>query len=129
MCASDDAEPMECYSNTTRKARKAHRCTECGREICRGEQFELVKGISDGYWAQFKTCAHCISARSWLNAWCRTFVLAAVREELVEHWTYGSEYRSVWLARAIVGMRRQWRTRKGALMQPLESYQRAAEAA
>lgn len=127
MCSVDDGEPWQMGGfPETRKARKAHACCECGRRIEPGETYEYVAGKIDGDFRQWKTCAHCSAAGSWLDEECNGHLFGGIAVDLNEHWNYGYEapYRSVWLARAIVGMRRQWRTRRGALMQPLAPYQR-----
>jgi hypothetical protein len=128
MCAVDGAEPWDFFNEETRRARKAYRCEECGREIERGEQHQYAVGLCDGSFEAHRTCAHCVAASSWLSVECRGYLIGGVLEELTEHWGHGSEYQSMWLARAIVGMRRKWRTRRGALMQPLPEYQRPASA-
>ncbi len=129
MCAIDDGEPWQVGGfPEMRKARKPHGCCECGRRIEPGEQYEYVAGKIDGDFRQWKTCAHCCMAGSWLTEECNGHLFGGIAEELHEHWGYGNAVRSVWLARAIVGMRRQWRTRRGALMKPLPAYVRKAAA-
>ena len=46
-----------------RKARKAHRCWECGEPIRPGERYQHVTGMWDGDWLRFKTCADCVDTR------------------------------------------------------------------
>lgn len=50
------------------RARKRHKCCECGRKIQKGEQYQLVEGLWDGdSWCRFKTCAECEDMRQ--GAW------------------------------------------------------------
>jgi len=42
-----------------RKERKSHRCSECEREIMRGEKYEHATGKSDGDLWSFDTCLLC----------------------------------------------------------------------
>lgn len=129
MCAIDDGEGFEFSRGFMRKARKEHRCCECGRGIEVGERHEYMRGLYDGSWDTFRTCAHCIAARSWLRVECRGWLYCGVGEELEQHWDDSGEYRSAWLARAIVGMRRQWKRRDGSLLPVMDPWQPRQEAA
>jgi hypothetical protein len=48
---------------TDRKARKIHRCHECYRDILPGETYREERGLWDGEWSTWKTCADCLSVR------------------------------------------------------------------
>jgi hypothetical protein len=63
-----DYEPAEFYHQETRKAKKAHRCSECGREIEPGDAYEHVRGKWDGEMGVFKTCPRCLALREWVKA-------------------------------------------------------------
>lgn len=52
-------EQPSAYSEQRRRARKAHRCCECGREIAAGEVYEYISGIWDTRPASFKRCLMC----------------------------------------------------------------------
>lgn len=108
MCV-DDYEPSDVWSATVRKARREHRCDECGRTIVPGERYEHVSSLYDGSWSTLKTCPHCLAASQWLRIVCRGYLVGNLHEELLEHWREDELYRSLWLGRAIVGMTRQWR--------------------
>lgn len=74
-----DYNPPDFFSESMHTARKAHRCSECGRAIDVGEQYENTTGKWDGDFSTFKTCLRC----------------RAVREYVVEHvpcfcWAYGN---------------------------------------
>ncbi len=63
-----DFDPPDVYTVTLPKARKRHRCSECGRAIQPGEQYERVTGIWDGTADTFKTCPHCLDLRKYVKA-------------------------------------------------------------
>lgn len=62
-CISIDNGP-EVMTEEIRKARKAHRCCECGGKIAPSDTYEYVKGLWDGDWSEFKTCEKCADLRS-----------------------------------------------------------------
>lgn len=82
----DDAENTEAYVSYTRKARKSHRCYECGRPIAKGERYEEVTGVWDGTPNRFRTCADCLSVRDAL--FCRSWCHGGVWEDLYAHIDY-----------------------------------------
>jgi hypothetical protein len=47
----------------TLKARKQHRCDECGRHITVGETYHRHAGVYDGDFFTNASCAHCAVAR------------------------------------------------------------------
>lgn len=114
MCMVDDADRVNILSNVDRVARKEHRCGECGRMIQRGETYKVEAGVIDGRMDVYKTCAHCLVVREWLSGECGGWVYAATDEDIVEHCNGYGHPMSVY--RLAVGQRRNWRTRKGALM-------------
>ncbi|NOV25928.1 hypothetical protein E5S69_20715 [Cupriavidus necator] len=63
-----DYDAPEFYVQATHKARKAHRCNECRRQIKAGENYERASGKWDGQVDFFKTCEHCVSIRQWVKA-------------------------------------------------------------
>lgn len=80
---SYDAEALEVCTVLIRKARKKHRCGECGEIIHPGEKYEYVKGVSDGYWMEAKTCWSC----------------KIMRDNIFHSWTIGmvwEEFREVY---------------------------------
>jgi hypothetical protein len=66
------------------KARKTHRCTECGRDIPAGEEYEYVFGVWDGDPSTYKTCRDCLSLRSsfFCDGWFYTRVLGDLGEHI-----------------------------------------------
>ena len=113
----DAADRAEAYwESTVKRARQEHHCDECRRTIEPGESYQRTRAIWEGEPIVTKACGHCVAAREWLVRVCRGFVHSMVLEELREHWDHSELYRSWWLGRAIVGMRRKWRRKDGTLM-------------
>lgn len=99
---------------TTRKARKAHRCRECGRVVEKGEAYLDERLYFDRLVSTHRTCAHCQAIRNWLKKQCGGWVYHNVAEDFLEHageqvWPYA-------IKRAMVGLKNRWATRKGELM-------------
>lgn len=113
MCLIDGVDHLTLIAETKRKARKAHTCSECGRDIQPGETYTLEVGKSDDI-EVYKTCSHCLVVRDWLSAECDGWVYTMTEEDLAEHCDGRGHPMSLY--RLAVGQRRYWRTRKGALM-------------
>lgn len=62
-----DYDPATIYTATTPKARKEHRCDECGCKISIGQKYENVFGLWEGYASTFKTCEGCYDLRVWVT--------------------------------------------------------------
>lgn len=107
MCSIDDAEPWTVYSQTERRARKDHRCCDCGRIIAKGERHTYATGLMEDSWYEYRACAHCMAAAGWLMRMCNGWMWEHVGEELGDHWREG--YRNVALGRLIILHRRDWR--------------------
>lgn len=115
MCMIDLADPCDHYESETRTARVQHKCIECGRLISAGEKYLHSRFLQEGLWSTSKACSHCTWAAQWLVRECRGYLVGGVSEDLCDHW-YESNYRSVDLARRIVGIRRRWTRKDGQLM-------------
>jgi len=65
ICIVDyDWEPTDFYHAEDVRARKPHKCTECGRTIRPGEIYERATGkYSDGGIWHVKTCTSCVRIR------------------------------------------------------------------
>lgn len=113
MCRADDVERAVVWNEEQRTAAKAHKCTECYRDIQAGERYRHISSLHDGHWRRDRMCAHCMAAGGWLVATCGGYLLTEIYEELVEHWDEG--YRSVPFARLIVGMRRKWHSGRDSI--------------
>ena len=66
-CDYGDAE-CQLYRKNEHKARKAHRCYECGGPIRPGERYEHVFAIWDGDPSNCKTCCRCLDLRQYITA-------------------------------------------------------------
>lgn len=124
----DDAPAF--YASTERTARKAHKCSECRREIARGERYQHVAAKWDGVLDTIKTCAHCAVVQSWLQKECGGFLHHAVLDDAEEHVREGgvSAY-GFGVARLVVLGSNGWK-RAGKLVpvpaRPLTTHERIA---
>lgn len=109
MCNIDYDEP-DLYRKINVKARKDHICSECRRDIKKGENYSNVFGIWNGVNSTFKTCCYCLIAQEWLRIECNGFLHGALSEEIEEHAT---EYQKMFLYRWLIGIRKQWKVYKG----------------
>ena len=64
LSGSYDGDGPECGNTVVRKARKDHRCYECGETIAKGTRYEYVSGIWDGEPGAYKTCLSCVEIRN-----------------------------------------------------------------
>lgn len=62
-----DYDPPSFYHQEIRKARKPHRCNECGTLILPGERYEHVRGKWEGYIDNLDTCERCLDIRQWVK--------------------------------------------------------------
>lgn len=62
-----DYDSPQVYSSKIVKARKEHRCYECGRTIKAGERYESAFGVSDGDTYQPHTCGDCVDIRQFIQ--------------------------------------------------------------
>lgn len=112
MCMVDDAEYSAIHRSDWRRARKEHRCVDCGRTIQRGERYLSAGGLYEGAWWADKQCEHCNGAAQLLVRECGGFLFAGVQEDLAEHVSEPLPWR-MQAARYVVGMRRQWKRFRG----------------
>lgn len=107
MCMIDDADRCEVWRETVVKAaRKAARCSECGRPIATGETYRRIFHVSEGDAGTDRQCQHCMVAADWLTKECNGYCTSGVQEDIREH---ADEYRSAGLWRLVVGQRRKWK--------------------
>lgn len=57
--ACDCDEPADVCNVTFQKARKSHKCCECGHEITSGQEYKRVKMLFDGFWSDDCICERC----------------------------------------------------------------------
>lgn len=97
--------------DTSRTARKVHRCDECKREISIGEpyryEFYVYGSINDSH----RTCRHCLSMRNFiLDEINDTFIYGSLIEEI---WNGPMEH---WKDRLFdAGFRRKWKRKDGKM--------------
>jgi hypothetical protein len=110
-------ERAHVWHESQQRAKKPHKCGECGRAIAVGELYWRVWAVSSDGPFKGKWCEHCNIAKRWLWVNCGGSLLAGVAEDIHEH---VEEYRRPDLARLDVGMRRRWRAfrREGLLPVP-----------
>jgi len=78
-----DCDGPELYTVTKPRARKPHKCGECGREIKLSEKYENVVGLWGGRFNIHKTCSVCLDIRSVF--FCEGWFFGEVLEYLEEH--------------------------------------------
>lgn len=116
MCMVDDSESCSFWDEESRKAKKLHKCNECGRQIAPGEIYLYCKWIYDGDWGTSKMCAHCEVAAEWLRINCGGFVTHNIYEDISEHvdeYAYLGWRYLAGLGRLTIGIRRDWQIKRG----------------
>jgi hypothetical protein len=68
----------------TRRARKTYACCECSSMIQRGDTYEYVAGLWDGYWSTFRTCDRCAKLR---EKYLSRFEYGNLQDALGVHYT------------------------------------------
>ncbi len=83
-CSCDDYDRPEFYVATQPRARKQHRCDECGGSIKFGERYERVSAKWDSYVQKFCTCERCYDLRVWVknNVPCLCIMHGDMNEEM-----------------------------------------------
>ena len=110
MCQIDWADGCwVSFGGADRRARKEHRCGDCGRVIQPGETYRVSKGLSDSYFMEFKECQQCQAASQWLIAVCRGYLFRGIGEELQEHWDEEWQLRCLGLGKLVIGWGRDWK--------------------
>lgn len=117
MCMIDGADGCNTFSSEHKHvARKAHKCSECGRPIAAGETYWRLSALFEGDFTETKMCAHCRVGADWLVENCGGFMTHGVHEDLREHveeYGYTKAKAIPGVARIVVGMKRDWITKRG----------------
>jgi hypothetical protein len=58
MCSCDFDKP-DIFESIQRKARKHHKCSECGWTILPHSTYWEISGLWEGKWGHYKQCLHC----------------------------------------------------------------------
>lgn len=114
MCMIDDSDGVCIVLHAdTRRARKPHKCYECGRDIAAGEKYLNEATLYEGSKETIKTCLHCKVVRDWLFNECGGWLYGGVKEDIREHvaeYDYGKG-----VLMLSVGMSRRWIKRSGEM--------------
>lgn len=89
-CSVDHGEYPEFYKETFPKARKLHKCIECGENILPGQNYNNYKGKWDGEFRIYHTCIPCNSIR---KHYCKHgFIFGNLMEQIWD--CFGFDYTS-----------------------------------
>jgi hypothetical protein len=88
-------EPSDVWTVTWHKARKEHKCHECGEFIKKGNRYERIFSVFDGSAVAYKTCEFC--ANEYQRLLSKHPDLSWVKGELacVLVWDMRNEYRAL----------------------------------
>jgi len=79
----NDGEGPSCHSQSIRKARKEHVCSECREPIPKGMKYDYSSGIWDGRADSYKTCLLCVEIRNHFA--CEGWIYEALWSDLEEN--------------------------------------------
>lgn len=69
--SNDYNDGPSCYTESLVRAKKAHECCECDRDIPAGEQYQRATGVWEGHGRTYKTCLACVDIREHFSNACR----------------------------------------------------------
>ncbi len=115
MCMWDGGDGPEVARHRTVRARKPHQCTECGRTIEVGEQYQYDFQVYDGSPGTWHTCQHCRVAQQWLIRECGGYLIEGTWEDIQEHITEYPKLKRP-LGRLLASRDKKWRMPDGTLM-------------
>lgn len=93
VCLSMDHDGNKFQSSQLRKARKPHKCCECGETIPAGATYEYYSACScDGDFFDAKTCVICLDIRNALvcGMWIFEMLWESIEEEVFPAWLASS---------------------------------------
>ena len=109
-CDCDYDYTYDFYRETVQTCRKPRKCSECSREIGKGERYTYVVGKGDGHIDTFSVCPHCQAATDYIRkivaCWCYT---------LGDRWQNNDDFEGEPFAvrRFAVAARRKWARKRG----------------
>lgn len=95
VCLSMDYDGSnEFYADKHVRAKKPHRCCECGRDIAVGETYHRATGKSHGVLFTEATCAPCAEIRQVFScgAWVFSMLWETMRDEMFPVWSRVGPY-------------------------------------
>jgi hypothetical protein len=115
MCDCDGNYQL-CGGSVDRKARKSHKCCECGRVIAKGESYVEHTGLwRDSGWDSFKWCGHCSAAQKIVedltNESCYCF--GELWNDVLDEMSGWGGICDMAVYRLVLAARRQWTYRRG----------------
>ncbi len=63
-CTCEDGEHFDMLSEKDVRARKPHRCYECGKVIEPGQTYHCIVGVCAGEMVTMHTCRFCVRVRA-----------------------------------------------------------------
>jgi hypothetical protein len=110
-CDCDD-DPPSVMRDENHKARKEHKCSECGRTIAIGEIYRHIWGVWNGDSHTFWWCSHCIAGQQAAAALtdCDCYCFGGLWDQF---WEDCRDHKSFALYRLLIGEQRKWRIRRG----------------
>jgi hypothetical protein len=124
MCMANFDDGPEFFTDSTQKARKAHKCLECRRVIEVGETYRRYFGVYEGSGFSGKICQHCEVPAAWLSENCGGYMFEAILEDFTEH---VNEYQRMDIARVAVMARNKWRSPRRGVLLPVPKLPRPLE--
>ena len=88
ICSDPHGDMPSVWTEEDRKARKEHKCCECGEIIKVGEKYEYFSGCYDGKWWVYKTCEVCSNIRD--DLCCDGYILGELWTAIWE--ALGTDY-------------------------------------
>jgi len=83
-CGCDEYGP-DVFSQKTVKARKEHKCCECGDVIKPGDVYDYIFGVWEGDASTFKTCEKCADLRDSMYAMGFCMMFGSLQEDYKEY--------------------------------------------
>lgn len=101
MSCECDYEPAKLSSFGERRARKQHRCDDCGGVIQPGERYKWGKWLYEDEWWGHKRCADCqfimCELDSLIECWCNVWggFDERIEQELCDNWEQRAQIRKI----------------------------------